>query len=79
MSSNVIFQFESSDVVGHVSAVDTTRILVAIGDNAIATRICVGGLVAIEGGSWEIYIGGGAESFGACAGSCHASHPGSGL
>jgi hypothetical protein len=49
--SSTIFQFESSDVVGHVSAVDTTRVYVAVGDNAMATRICVGGLVAIEGSS----------------------------
>lgn len=49
--SSTIFQFESSDVVGHVSAVDTTRVYVSIGDNTMATRICVGGLVAIEGNS----------------------------
>lgn len=35
--------------------------------------------VAAFGPVHDIYIGGGAESFGACAGSCHASHPGSGL
>ncbi len=50
MSSD-IFQFESSDVIGHVSSVDTTRVYVSVADNAMATRICVGGLVAIEGSS----------------------------
>ena len=53
--ASTIFHFESSDVIGHVSAVDTTRVHVSIADNAMATRICVGGLVAIAGSSVHEY------------------------
>lgn len=48
--------FTAFDVLGHVAAVDTTRVLIGVSDPQLITRVGIGNLVAIKGSTEHEFL-----------------------
>ncbi|MCU0711569.1 MAG: ATP-binding protein [Pirellula sp.] len=48
--------FTALDVLGHVAAVDTTRVLIGVSDPQLITRVGIGNLVAIKGSTEQEFL-----------------------
>lgn len=51
-----IFQFEDKDNIGVIAAVDTSRAIIDVSNSELLTRIGVGNLVAINGGTPQEFL-----------------------
>jgi hypothetical protein len=56
MTEPVALQFEPSNLLGKVSAVDTSRVLIAVENAALLPRAAVGSLCAIQGTTAQEYL-----------------------
>ena len=54
--SESALQFEPSDRLGKVAAVDTTRILIDVADPHLVTRVGIGNLIAVKGSTEQEYL-----------------------
>lgn len=54
--SETALQFEDSDRVGRVAAVDTTRVLIEVADPHLVTRVGIGNLIAVRGATEREYL-----------------------
>lgn len=49
-------QFEPTDRLGKVAAVDTTRVLIGVADPHLVTRVGIGNLIAVKGSTEQEYL-----------------------
>ena len=56
MTSESALQFEPTDQLGKVTAVDTTRVLIGVADPSLVTRVGVGNLIAVKGSTEQEYL-----------------------
>ena len=54
--SESALQFESTDRLGKVAAVDTTRVLIGVADPHLVTRVGIGNLIAVKGSTEQEYL-----------------------
>jgi uncharacterized protein len=54
--SNAALQFETSDLIGHVVSVDTSRVLISVSDSVLLTSIGIGQLLAIKGATQQEFL-----------------------
>ena len=54
--SESALQFESTDQLGKVAAVDTTRVLIGVADPHLVTRVGIGNLIAVKGSTEQEYL-----------------------
>ena len=54
--SESALQFESTDRLGKVAAVDTTRVLIGVADPQLVTRVGIGNLIAVKGSTEQEYL-----------------------
>ncbi len=54
--SNPAFVFTSSDLIGHVISVDTSRVLINVSDSVLLTSIGIGQLLAIKGATQQEFL-----------------------
>jgi len=47
--SNIVLQFDATDLIGRVASVDTGRVAIDVSNSVLLTRIGIGGLLAIRG------------------------------
>ncbi|QDT04219.1 AAA-like domain protein [Rubripirellula lacrimiformis] len=49
-------QFKSTDILGKVAAVDTTRVLIGVSDPQLITRVGIGNLIAVKGSTEHEFL-----------------------
>ena len=49
-------QFAESDIIGHIAAVDTTRVIIDVIDPTVVTRVSIGNLIAIRGATEREFL-----------------------
>jgi hypothetical protein len=54
--SNDVLVFTSSDQIGRVASVDTSRVLVNVSDSVLLTSLGIGQLLAIKGATQHEYL-----------------------
>lgn len=56
MTSISILQFDTGDLIGKISAVDTSHAIINVSNSSLLTRVCIGNLIAIKGSTEQEYL-----------------------
>lgn len=56
MTSIPILQFDTGDLIGKISAVDTSHAIINVSNSSLLTRVCIGNLIAIKGSTEQEYL-----------------------
>lgn len=56
MTAIPILQFDDSDLIGKISAVDTSHAIINVSNSSLLTRVCIGNLIAIKGSTEQEYL-----------------------
>lgn len=56
MTSIPILQFDTGDLIGKISAVDTSHAIINVSNSSLLTRVCIGNLIAIKGTTEQEYL-----------------------
>lgn len=56
MTATPILQFDNGDLIGQISAVDTSHAIVNVSNSSLLTRVCIGNLIAIKGSTEQEYL-----------------------
>ena len=56
MTATPILQFDKNDLIGKISAVDTSHAIINVSNSSLLTRACIGNLIAIKGSTEQEYL-----------------------
>lgn len=56
MTATPILQFDKNDLIGKISAVDTSHAIINVSNSSLLTRVCIGNLIAIKGSTEQEYL-----------------------